>query len=669
MGRRDADRVTGWLVESDEPAVRYRTRTWLMGQPEGHAAVRRDRARIPGGSIVSALLDLPDPAISPYRKWSGLHWRLVSLADFALPTDAADVRSRLDTAIDRELSWIANPRHLDAIPRIDGLYRSDASIEGNAVYAASRFGHAQDERTRRLVDKLLEWQWPDGGWNCDRRSSGYRSSFHESWATAIGLAAYHGATGDAEALAAARRTAELLLEHRLFRSLDGRRQIHPSMAVLHWPAYWHYDVLAGLRVLLAVDPRLLVRPASRGRPRPPRVEGAAGRPVRDHPRLVEGRPARDLADRRHRLGQGQAQRGADPARGRRAQVRGPLGTGRPVIHRRQWRQSPMNHGSAIDGALPGRASWALSALLLVATGVATVTALAIPQLLHGPAVMVGSMRGTALVVLVLAVPIVIVGMASARQGRLLGVVGWIGAVTFITYQGWMFLFALPFNGMFLVYVAMFGFGFWGLVALLVGVRAEAYAASFTAALPARLLAGWMIASCVAFYALWLKNVVPGSFDSEAPAFLAGTGMVTPTNYVLDMALFLPFTIAVAAALWRRTPWGLVVGGAMLLMLVLESVAIAADQWVGAAADPGSPVASAAITPLFLVVAAITAIAFGLWHRGTIRASARPATAGDLTRVTAMAREWSPSPHRTDPAAASRTPTRRSRARTRPAWQA
>ncbi len=257
MGRHHLDRVTDWLIESDEPAVRYRARTWLMAQAEGRSAVRRDRAEIPQGPIVSVLLDLPDPAISPYRKWSGVHWRLVSLADFALPADAADVRAKLDAAIGRELSWIADPRHLEAIPRIDGLHRADASIEGNAVYAASRFGYAQDERTRRLVAKLLEWQWPDGGWNCDRRSSGYRSSFHESWATAIGLAAYHDATGDAEALAAARRTAELLLDHRLFRTLDGRRQIHSSMAALHWPAYWHYDVLAGLRVLLAVEPRLL----------------------------------------------------------------------------------------------------------------------------------------------------------------------------------------------------------------------------------------------------------------------------------------------------------------------------------------------------------------------------------------------------------------------------
>ncbi|MDQ2933377.1 MAG: hypothetical protein M3R49_00080 [Chloroflexota bacterium] len=133
-------------------------------------------------------------------------------------------------------------------------------MEGNALYAASRFGHADDERAGLLVDKLLEWQWPDGGWNCDVRSSGYRSSFHESWATAIGPATYYAATGDLDALNAARRTAELLLEHRLLRTLDGRRQIHSSMAALHWPAYWHYDFLAGLRVLRAVDPRLLADP-------------------------------------------------------------------------------------------------------------------------------------------------------------------------------------------------------------------------------------------------------------------------------------------------------------------------------------------------------------------------------------------------------------------------
>ena len=239
-----------WLLASDEPAIRYRARTWLLDESERKAAVRADRAAIPEGSIVATLLDFPESNVHPYRKWLGLHWRLVSLADFELPAGPA-IRTKLHEGIDRELNWIANPRHLDAIPKIDGLYRSDASMEGNGLYSASRFGHAGDERARRLVDRLLEWQWPDGGWNCDRAASGYRSSFHESWATALGLAAYHDATGDTDALAAARRTAKLLLEHRLMYRLGTDEPIHSSFVSLHWPAYWHYDVLAGLRVLHA----------------------------------------------------------------------------------------------------------------------------------------------------------------------------------------------------------------------------------------------------------------------------------------------------------------------------------------------------------------------------------------------------------------------------------
>jgi hypothetical protein len=284
----------------------------------------------------------------------------------------------------------------------------------------------------------------------------------------------------------------------------------------------------------------------------------------------------------------------------------------------------MERATPVERRPLGRAPWVLSTLLLVPVAVATVTALVMPDLVHGPAVMVGSMRGTALVVLLLAVPILGASMLAVRRDRapLLAIVGWIGAVAFIAYQGWMFLFAVPFNGLFLVYVAMFGLGFWGLVTLLLDVPYERYAASLSSALPARGLAGWMIASCIAFYALWLKNVVPASFDSEAPSFLAGTGMVTATNYVLDMALFLPFTIAVAVALWRRTAWGLLIGGAMLLVLTLESIAIAVDQWTGSAAAPASSVASASITPLFLVVAAISAVAFGLWYRGTVHTPVR-----------------------------------------------
>jgi hypothetical protein len=254
------DAAIDWLLKSDEPAIRYRARTWLLGESETSAKAKADRKAAWNGPIVSTLLDFtPESRKDPYRKWWGLHWRLVSLAYFALPMDRKDVSAKIADVMDVELAWIANPRRLDAPQRLreDGLYLSDASMEGNGLYSTSRLGHAADERVRPLVEALLKWQWPDGGWNCDGASSGYRSSFHESWATAIGLASYHHATGNAGAMAAARRTAQLLLQHRLFRTLKDGEAIHSSFVTLHWPQYWHYDYLGGLRVLNAVDAKLL----------------------------------------------------------------------------------------------------------------------------------------------------------------------------------------------------------------------------------------------------------------------------------------------------------------------------------------------------------------------------------------------------------------------------
>jgi hypothetical protein len=40
-----------------------------------------------------------------------------------------------------------------------------------------------------------------------------------------------------------------LLEHRLFRSLEKGEVIHRDWVVLHFPPYWHYDVLQALLVL------------------------------------------------------------------------------------------------------------------------------------------------------------------------------------------------------------------------------------------------------------------------------------------------------------------------------------------------------------------------------------------------------------------------------------
>jgi hypothetical protein len=243
-----------WLLASREPAIRGMARRDLLGEP-----AEDDLSRVTEGPIVRKLLSgqKRDGGFGddPYRKYTGAHWRLVSLVELEVPPG----EPRVMAAAERVLQWFSTPAALAPPPLIKGLYRSHGSIEGNGLAVGSRLGLADDPRVRRLAQALVEWQWPDGGWNCDRHAGARRSSFHETLCTIWGLHEFASATGDTSAAAAARRGAELLLEHRLFRKHGTGEPIHPMWVKPRYPAYWHYDILQALHVLrrmgLAADPR------------------------------------------------------------------------------------------------------------------------------------------------------------------------------------------------------------------------------------------------------------------------------------------------------------------------------------------------------------------------------------------------------------------------------
>jgi len=236
-----------WLLESDEPAVRSLARRDLLGEAE------LDDDEIRTGRVVRSLLDAPLD-VHPYKKWQGAHWRLVSLVELGAPVD-----ERMLAGAELVLAWLTGDGHRRGIQTIDGLVRRCGSQEGNALAVCCRLGLARDPRVQLLAESLVEWQWPDGGWNCDKRATGRRSSFNESLPPMWGLHEYAEATGDTLARDAARRTAELFLEHRLFRALSTGDPIHPSWTVPHYPPFWHYEAPQALHVLarmrLAGDPR------------------------------------------------------------------------------------------------------------------------------------------------------------------------------------------------------------------------------------------------------------------------------------------------------------------------------------------------------------------------------------------------------------------------------
>ena len=73
-----------WLLASDEPAIRGMARRDLLGDPAGD-----DLSRVTEGPIIRTLLagQQSDGGFGghPYQKWTGAHWRLVSLVELEIP--------------------------------------------------------------------------------------------------------------------------------------------------------------------------------------------------------------------------------------------------------------------------------------------------------------------------------------------------------------------------------------------------------------------------------------------------------------------------------------------------------------------------------------------------------------------------------------------------------
>ena len=244
-----SDSVIEWLLQSKDPSIRYFTLTDILGKSKASPEVEKAWRLIPSGPRVLVLLDGQQSdgsfGVHPYQKWTGAHWRLVSLVELGI-TSGSGVAVRATNLV---LEWLLGEAHLRNVPKINGRYRRCASQEGNALAVCSRLGLAEDPRVSKLAESLVSWQWSDGGWNCDRDPEADHSSVNESLSTLWGLVEYQHATGDRDFLKPIERASEFFLRHRLFRSDHTGEIIHSDMVKLHYPLYWHCDILQELIIL------------------------------------------------------------------------------------------------------------------------------------------------------------------------------------------------------------------------------------------------------------------------------------------------------------------------------------------------------------------------------------------------------------------------------------
>jgi hypothetical protein len=254
------------LLASPEPAIRCKARTRVLGDPVGSAQITALREEVRGCTVVRRLLAPFDGATRPavYAKWQGAHWVLSALADLGYPPGDEALHPLRKQVLD---TWLHADYHRDVdiaaksavyrhsgVPVMRGRCRAHASQQGNALWSLVTLGLA-DSRCDELVELLLHWQWPDGGWNCDREPTADTSSFCETLLPMRGLWAH----GTAPAQRAARAAATVFLERRLAYRASTGALIRAEFTKLHYPLYWHYDILGGLKGMMELgllgDPR------------------------------------------------------------------------------------------------------------------------------------------------------------------------------------------------------------------------------------------------------------------------------------------------------------------------------------------------------------------------------------------------------------------------------
>jgi hypothetical protein len=242
--------VIEWLLDSD-PSIRWQVMRDLTDQPE--AIVAQERSRVAFEGWGARLLDLQAPdghwggaAFVPHA-WISTFDTLQLLRDLGVDPASERVRRAIGQVRDR-CTWSAE---FVNSPFFEG--EVEPCINGRVLAIGAYFGQPSD----RLLDRLLQEQLSDGGWNCDAPPS-LRSSFHTTICVLEGLLEYETAKGPRPDVTAARlRGEDYLLERHLLRSrstgqviLHDRKTESPAAwTQISFPTRWHYDILWALDYL------------------------------------------------------------------------------------------------------------------------------------------------------------------------------------------------------------------------------------------------------------------------------------------------------------------------------------------------------------------------------------------------------------------------------------
>ena len=265
------DDPTDWLLEKDNPSVRYFTLLQILGRPQSSFEVEEAKEEIMVAGVVPKILAKQNVGgywETPERfytdKYRGTIWQLIILAEFG--ADSQDVRVKnacefiLENSQDRESGGFS----MWSSAKVDGGRHSGVlpCLTGNMVWSLIRLGFLDDPRVKRGVEWIMTYQRFDDGetyppktWPYEKATSCFgKHSCHMGVVKALkALAEIPAEKRSAVEIDTIERGVEYMLKHHIYkRSHDLCRVSKPGWLRLGFPLMYQTDVLEILGILTSL---------------------------------------------------------------------------------------------------------------------------------------------------------------------------------------------------------------------------------------------------------------------------------------------------------------------------------------------------------------------------------------------------------------------------------
>ncbi len=244
-------KVLRWLLEEEQPAIRYLTLRDLLGRPATDPELEAARKEIPRRGWAAEILARRDPGgwwvhdKSLYTpKYHCTNWMLLILSDLGLDRGQPEIRESCEL-------WIRRFRTKDGSFSGSGGARGHLCVVGNTARALLKFGYADHPAVQSSLQWLVDNASHLGGWSC--WGSGRNL---DSWEGLSAFAAYPRHRWTAAMKDRVEKGVEFFLERELHRQGDR----YAPWFRFHYPIHYYYDLLVGLDLVTSLgyvnDPRL-----------------------------------------------------------------------------------------------------------------------------------------------------------------------------------------------------------------------------------------------------------------------------------------------------------------------------------------------------------------------------------------------------------------------------